>query len=87
MRDPDFRAALHEAEAVALAEVSRGLVALASAAIGTVAATLTDPETSPAVRLRAADVTLGRLLQVRELVSLEERLTELEARLAGDGTR
>jgi phage terminase small subunit len=35
------------------------------------------------VRLRAADVTLGRLLQVTELVSLEERVAALEQQIRG----
>jgi len=35
------------------------------------------------VKVRAADVTLGRLLQVTELVSLEERVAALEQQVTG----
>jgi hypothetical protein len=37
-------------------------------------------------RVRAADITLARLLQLRELATLEARVTELEERAGlGEG--
>jgi hypothetical protein len=81
MRAPAFRAALHEAEAAALNAVSRSLVRLAEKAVTTIEAAMNDTSAPMSVRLRAADAVLGRLLQLRELVTLEERVRELEERL------
>lgn len=51
---------------------------LSRTAAGTLAKAMTDPGTPPATRVQAANATLGRLLQIRELVVLETRVTELE---------
>ncbi len=85
MRLPAFQTALHEAEAVALATVSRRLVTLADQATLTLEAAMTDITTPAATRVRAADAVLARLLQVRELVTLEERVRELESRVEAEG--
>lgn len=86
LQEPAFAAALHAAEADALAAVSRSLVRLAERAAATLEGAMADEATPAATRVRAADAVLGRLLQVRELVTLEERVRELEARMevAGD---
>lgn len=84
MQLPLFIAALHEAEAAALAAVSRSLVRLAERAAATLEGAMTDEAAPAATRVRAADAVLGRLLQVRELVVLEGRVRELEARMEGD---
>ncbi len=81
MQLPAFQTALHEAEALALAAVSRRLVTLADTATATLEAAMSDTATPAATRVRAADAVLARLLQVRELVTLEERVRELEARM------
>jgi hypothetical protein len=88
MRDPNFVAALRQAEADALRTLTRKLVSLGSRASGVIEATMTDADASAAVRLRAADTVLARLLQLRELVDLETRVADLESRLEGlnDGT-
>jgi hypothetical protein len=83
LKDDAFLAALREAEADALRALSRSLVALSNKATATIEAVMTDDETTAAVKLRAADVALSRLLAVRELLDLEERVTSLEARLEG----
>src|SRR5215211_3754356 len=81
--DPAFRDELRAAESEALAEATRRLVGLAARALDTIDAVMGD-ETAPAtVRLRAADTVLARLLQLRELVDLEERVTALERGTAG----
>jgi len=80
MQVPVFTTALHAAEADALAAVSRRLVRLADTAATTLEAAMHDEATPVATRVRAADAVLSRLLQLRELVSLEERVRELEAR-------
>lgn len=82
MQVPAFSTALHAAEADALAAVSRRLVRLADTAATTLEAAMRDEATPIATRVRAADAVLSRLLQLRELVTLEERVRELEARYA-----
>ncbi len=77
LREPDFMAELQAAEGEALGVLSRSLVSLAEKATKTLEEVLDGGETDGA-RLRAADIVLGRLLQVRELVDLEKRIEELE---------
>ncbi len=79
LKDPTFLAAVREAEAGALDELSRLLVRLGRTAVATVAKAMSDPGTPVATRVRAADVALGRLLQLRELAQLEARVQALEA--------
>jgi transposase-like protein len=76
--DAQFRAELHAAEALALAETTRRLVALSGHALTTITGVMLDATEPGAIRLRAADVILQRLLQLRELVTLEDRITALE---------
>jgi hypothetical protein len=78
MKRPVFREALREAEAGAIDEVARVLIRLSRSAVGTLAQAMADREAPLGPRIRAADITLSRLLQVRELATLEERLTALE---------
>jgi hypothetical protein len=81
LAEPAFRAAVREAEAKALDELSRLLIRLGRTA-ATLAKAMSDPAAPWATRVRAADASLGRLLQLRELAVLEARVAELE-RLAG----
>lgn len=74
MKQPLFAAAVREAEVRALDEVSRVLIRLSRAAVGTLAGAMADREAPLGARVRAADITLNRLLQVRELATIEERL-------------
>src|SRR5829696_3525996 len=78
LRDPVFLGAVRSAEAAALDELSRLLVRLGQTAVATIAKAMSDPVTPVATRVRAADVALGRLLQLRELVQLEARVQALE---------
>jgi L-asparaginase II len=88
LKQPAFLAALKQAEADALRSLTRKLVGLGSRATGVIEATMTEPGVSPAVRLKAADTVLARLLQLRELIDLEERVSSLEERLeATNGNR
>lgn len=80
MQVPTFTTALHAAEADALAAVSRRLVRLADTAATTLETAMSDATTPAATRVRAADAVLSRLLQLRELIDLEGRVRELEAR-------
>ncbi len=80
--EPAFVEAVRAAEAQALDDLSRMLVRLGRTAAGTLAKAMSDAATPMTVKVRAADATLGRLLQLRELATLEARVAELE-RAAG----
>lgn len=79
MKQPVFDAAIREAESRALDELSRVLIRLSRSAVGTLAAAMADKQAPISPRLRAAEITLNRLLQLRELAVLEARITALEA--------
>ena len=78
LRQPVFHQAVRQAEAQALDDLSRLLVQLGRTAVATLAKAMSDPTVPAASRVRAADAALGRLLQLRELATLEARLTALE---------
>ncbi len=78
LREPLFLAAVRQAEAAALDELSRLLVRLGRTAAATLAKAMSDPAVPWSTRVRAADASLSRLLQLRELATLEARVTELE---------
>ncbi len=82
LRQERFRAALAEAEKEALESLERTLVRLGEKAAATLAAAMDNPKASDAARVRAADVVLSRLLQLRELVALDRRVARLEQLLA-----
>jgi hypothetical protein len=87
LADPVFRVAVREAEADAIDTASRRLVGLSDTAIDTLAGILTDEETAPALKLRAAQAILDHLLKLRELATVEARLAALEAAQAARGQR
>jgi hypothetical protein len=78
LKEPVFLQAVRDAEAAALDELSRLLVRLGRTAAATLAKAMSDPAGPWATRVRAADASLSRLLQLRELATLEARVTELE---------
>jgi hypothetical protein len=84
MREETFRAALADAEALAVEALSRALLGLATQALATLRAAMADEGVAAGTRVKAADVTLARLVTVRELAALEMRLTELERRIQGE---
>jgi phage terminase small subunit len=86
MRDPAFRDALKAGAAEALEALSRSLVRLSDKAIKTLEDALTYDLKAPGARVRAADVILGRLLQLKELVDLEGRVSDLERMARNDQT-
>lgn len=76
--DTAFTEAMQEAEAEAVAGLARSLAGLGESA----AAALFDalqPGEKMSTRLRAAEIVTDRLLKLRELVTLEERIAALEA--------
>ena len=74
-----LQAAIVDAEADALAVATRGLVRLAADAVNTLGDAMTDKDAATGARIRAADILLTRLPQLRELVTLEGRVSKLEA--------
>ena len=60
MKQPAFMAAVREAEAKALDELSRMLVRLGRTAVGTLAKAMSDPTAPWPTRVRAADASLAR---------------------------
>jgi hypothetical protein len=83
LADPNFRAALRQAQSELLSELNRQLLLIGSAAINALGEVLAAPD-SQAVAVRAADTVLGRLLQLRELGEIETRLRALEERIANE---
>ncbi len=82
LHQPIFLEAVRAAEAQALDDLSRVLGRLGRTAAGTLAKAMADPTVPWATKVRSADAVLGRLLQLRELATLEARVAELE-RAAG----
>ncbi len=87
LRQPSFVQAVHAAEADAVEDLSRMLVRLGRTAVATLARAMNDPATPPATKVRAADATLSRLLQLRELATLEQRVSALEANVGYEEAR
>jgi hypothetical protein len=79
---PAFLDALHGAESAALQAVSRNLVRMAEKAAGVLDRAMdgSDPLAAGA-RVRAADIVMSRLLNLRELIDLESRIMALEEKL------
>ena len=82
LKDPVFQNALSAAESEALAALSRKLVVLGGQAVFVLDDAMRDANTPVSSRIRAADIVLSRLLQLRELVQLDARVAEIEMRMA-----
>ncbi len=80
LRQPAFRAALTEAESLAVEHAARRITALSDQAVNVLEHAMSD-RTPMTIRLRAAQSVLEYLLKLRELVSIEERLARLEEQL------
>ena len=76
--DATFAEAMREAEAEAVAGLARSLAGLGEAATQALYDAL-QPGEKMSTRLRAAEIVTDRLLKLRELVTLEERIRALEA--------
>src|SRR3954452_11647031 len=76
--EPHFAQAVREAEAAAIDDLSRMLVRLGRSATTTLAKAMNDSTVPWSTRVRAAEASLGRMLQLRELATLEARVTGLE---------
>ena len=84
MKEERFRLALAGAEREALESLSRALVRLGDTATKTLGDAMTAAE-SESVKVRASDIVLSRLLQLRELVDLHQRVEALEKANLGGG--
>lgn len=78
---PEFQAALRAAEQSAIDASLRRLAELSGAAVSTLKAVMANEDASPGARVSAANVALGRLLDLREFSQFEERLKALEERI------
>ena len=81
MKDPKFKGALKEAENDAMAVICRSLLGLTEKATAALDAVLENPKARDSSRLRAADIALGRMVQIRELSELQDRIKALEEKL------
>ena len=76
----DVQRALLSAEGEMLSTVTRSLLQLASEAVNTLQEAMGGAEKA-STKVRAANIVLSRLLQLRELVELERRVSELEEKV------
>lgn len=78
LRQDDFRSALKTAEAASIENLARELVRLGEKAARTLDEAMTAEDATTSARVRAADIVISKLLQLREMVDLEKRVQELE---------
>jgi len=81
LTEPFFRQQLTAAEGAAIDAATRRLLALHEAAIDTFSDLLADEDSTPTIKLRAAQSVLDNILKLRELRNVEVRLEALEAAL------
>lgn len=79
LADATFCAELRHAETEALTAVTRRLISLALDAAQVLDDILNEPSSKKADQLRAADIALSKVLQLRQLSDHESRLAAIEA--------
>ncbi len=80
----NFLDALRAGTSQALDDLSRLLLSLGETAISTLRIAMEDDSIPANTKVRAADIVCSRLLQFRELVSLEERVSKLESEIKNE---
>src|SRR4051812_29607000 len=80
--DRDFKEALKAAEAQTIDDAVRRLVGASNSALNVLLVIMLDTKNSASVRLRASISVLEQLIKLRELNNMEQRLSDLEARIA-----
>lgn len=65
----------------ALENVSRSLIRVGDKAVKTLESVMDSTTAAASVRVKAADVTLARMVAIREIVALDERLSAIERQL------
>ena len=83
LRLPQVQAALAEAEGQILANTMRQLLSMQGAAVDALQALLTNSSLPPAERLRVVQAVLDNALRLRNATTIDQRLAELERRVAG----
>ena len=78
---PEFKAELHAASKQAIDTAILRLSELSGQAVDTLREVMTDKAASAGTRVQAANIALARLLDLRELQELEERLQKVEKEL------
>lgn len=79
LQRPDFTKALTGSTDAAVELLSRRLVGISTQALDALEDVLTDTAAPHSAKIRAAEIVLARLLNLRELVDIDARLTALEA--------
>ena len=85
LRDEGFADEVARRRSDQVVRLTGRLAALSFRAVDVLDGSINDD--SPALRLRAADLTLTWLLRVRREADLERRITEIEQQLTNDPTR
>ncbi len=80
VKQPAFSAALATAEGELIGHTVRRLTSTTGEAVTVMTAIMSDADTPAAIRLRAADAIIGRVITLRELWQLEIRIMALEAK-------
>ena len=78
LRRSDFRSAIDAAESAALQSLASRLVSLTALALKTLEDVMSDPAAPPSAKVQASGKVLDGLLKLRELITLESRVTALE---------
>ncbi len=76
--EPLFKQVLIQAEDQALDAATRGLVSMTNQAVLVITSLMVNPNTHPAIRLRAAEAVLSNTLKLYELRNLAARVATLE---------
>lgn len=76
--DPEFKAALREAEGRAIDDAVRRLVGATNSALSVVMVIMLDAKNPASVRLRAAISILDQMVKLVELNNFEQRIARLE---------
>jgi hypothetical protein len=77
--EPEFKAGLQATQAAAVDGMVSQMVSIAGDAVAALRAGLGEDKPIH-IRLRATDIYLGKLLQLRQMVDFEQRLLALEER-------
>lgn len=83
----EFQTALRDAVREGVDAAVRRLSGLAASAVAALGKEMANQSSPPGARIRAADVILARLLALKELADLEERIAALEARTQSEGEK
>ena len=80
LKDPTFNQELEKAESEAIKQASRELLSGQTEALATIREMM-QLGVSDSIRLRAANDWMNLLFKIREMATLEERITKLEERI------